>query len=194
MRRTLAAALLLAAPLTPTLADDQAGVSREGEHYLVSVRMPVQAPVERVARVLTDYANLGRLHESIRESRILQRDGPRAKVHILTHTCVLVFCLDLVQVLDYEITGSASVAASMDGPASDFSYGEMSWRLEAESPERTLMRFQGDLVPKFWVPPLIGPWILQAKLLDMSRDATKAIAQAAADMAQPTSPAHADGP
>lgn len=48
--------------------------------------------------------------------------------------------------------------------ASDFSYGRFHWRTRRVSAQASRIALSAELTPAFWVPPLIGPWILKHKL------------------------------
>ena len=49
---------------------------------------------------------------------------------------------------------------------SDLRYGLARWRMSAcaDDRRRTCLEFKAELEPDFWVPPLIGPWLIQRKL------------------------------
>ena len=57
---------------------------------------------------------------------------------------------------------------------SDFRRGIYRWRLQSEN-GATRMQFTALLEPDFWVPPVIGPWLIKRKLLDEVRVTTAAI-------------------
>jgi hypothetical protein len=47
---------------------------------------------------------------------------------------------------------------------SDFRRGRGHWRLTAEG-DATLMRFRAELVPDFYMPKLIGPWLIRREMV-----------------------------
>ena len=56
------------------------------------------------------------------------------------------------------------IEASILPEQSDFRYGHAVWQLEADGAD-TLMHFTAQLEPSFWVPPLIGPWLFENKIV-----------------------------
>lgn len=51
---------------------------------------------------------------------------------------------------------------------SDFKSGWMKWQL-SEISGKTSIHFSSELTPNFWVPPFIGPLLIQYKLEDEAR-------------------------
>lgn len=73
--------------------------------YHIRVVAEIDAPVEYVHRVLTDYDHIYRLNPSITESRLLLSPGNgvvRVKIRILD--CIFIFCMEIDRVEDvYEL-------------------------------------------------------------------------------------------
>jgi len=46
---------------------------------------------------------------------------------------------------------------------SDFNHSISEWRLQPDG-DGTRILYHLEMEPKFWVPPIIGPWILQRRL------------------------------
>ena len=51
----------------------------------------------------------------------------------------------------------------------DLAYGETIWRF-SELERNTLLNFEMNFSPNFWVPPAIGPWILEQFIAYKSAD------------------------
>ena len=45
----------------------------------------------------------------------------------------------------------------------------------------TRLRYQADLVPDFWIPPLIGPWAMKSQLNRMAVDMTEELGKLASE-------------
>ncbi len=83
------------------------------------------------------------------------------------------FCRRVTQVQDIVQYGQRRVEASILPALSDFRYGRAVWQLEPDG-THTLMHFTAQLEPSFWVPPLIGPWLFENKIVDeLLESATK---------------------
>jgi Polyketide cyclase / dehydrase and lipid transport len=143
-----------------------AAASYEGDSYHVSVDAVVSAPLADVHSLLTDYDHLGRINPSIQDSEIvLQRQPGDLRVRTVTDVCVWIYCKRLRQVQDVTDAGDGSIVAIVIPEQSDFSYGYAHLSLWQEA-AGTRVRLQGDLKPNFWIPPLIGPWLIKRKLID----------------------------
>ncbi len=139
-------------------------VSRSGHHYRVVVDARLDASAEAVLRVLTDFDHLDRLNQDILESQVIGRPAPgRSRVRTLSKVCVALFCKRLLQVQDVERQANGDLVAVMVPRLSDFRSGRASWHFTAEG-GGTRMHFVSDMEPAFWVPPLIGPWLIQRAL------------------------------
>ena len=88
--------------------------------------------------------------------------------------CVVVFCADMVQIVDFKPLGPGKLSAVVDGEQSDFSYGRLSWNLtespgtSATSTPLTHLVFRAEIEPGFWVPPVVGPWMVKKKLRELA--------------------------
>ncbi len=141
-----------------------AGVEHHANRYSVSVDARIAAPSERLRVLLTDYPHLSQINDSIVRSEVL--DGavpPLKRVRIEAHVCVGVFCKDIVQVQDVGVLADGSIHATVQAQGSDFSYGVARWQFWDEA-AGTRMRFHSEIEPAFWVPPLIGPWLIRRAL------------------------------
>lgn len=124
-----------------------------------------------------DYEHLARLHYAVVASELLDSaaDG-RARVHTRSRFCVLVFCFDVMQVTDYALEGNGDLVAVAVPAQSDLRYGRYRWEFREDGPGRTQLHFHAEVEPDFWVPPLIGPWILGRKLQDLAVGVARSLA------------------
>lgn len=143
----------------------EASASKAGAVYRVQLDARVDAPEPRVRRLLTDYAHLGRINPDIKRSEILFSRRPGAyRVRTLTEVCVLFYCKRLRQVQDVIESPDGSVTATVLPGQSDFRYGVVHLSLRQE-PGGTRVLMRGELEPDFWIPPVIGPWLVRRKLI-----------------------------
>lgn len=153
-------------------------VSSEGDHFVVRIDMFIDANLERVRHLLTDYAHLERLSSSITDSKLLYSKKPHYRVRVVTDSCIVFYCRQLVQVQDVTELKNGFILVRVLPESSDFSYGEHLWRIQSED-GGTRVTYRSDLVPNFWVPPIFGTAIFQHKLLEESRDMLKNLARLA---------------
>ena len=132
--------------------------------YNVEVDMRLDAPRDEVWRLLTDYAHYGRLNEAIQVSEILEQRGPGDyRVRTVTQACVYFFCKTLVQVQDVVELNGQSLSAKVLPELSHFRYG-LARAYVWDEGQQTRVRVLAEVEPDFWIPPLIGPWLIRHKL------------------------------
>ena len=131
------------------------------DRYAVNFDVRLAAPPERLKRYLTDYANYASYFDSIRESRVLGRTRDGAlRVHLRLYSCVLFFCRSATVVKDVTERPDGTITARIEPDLSDFREATEHWRIVPDRGQTRLL-YQAQLVPKFYVPPLVGPWLLK---------------------------------
>lgn len=142
----------------------EVGVERIEQRYAVDIDARFNAPAERLRVLLTDYPNLGRINDSIQRSEVLETNALQQHcVRTEARVCVGPFCKTIVQVQDVGVLADGTILATLRPRGSDFSYGIARWQFW-EEPTGTRMRFHSEIEPAFWVPPIIGPWLIQRAL------------------------------
>ena len=140
--------------------------SEEGGVYQIKLATVIDAPVEYVYRVLTDYVHLHRLHPSIIQSDILPSPGAgivRVRTRILD--CILIFCMDLDRVEDISELPPYHVHATIVPSMCNFRSGKADWRIE-DMGGRSRLVYEAQMKPDFTVIPVIGPYLIKRKLRD----------------------------
>jgi len=164
IRRLLAALLLL--PATALAGEILASsVNHDGEGYTLSITARIDAPPDTVYRSITDFDNLAAINPAIEESRLLGAPQPDTRrVRSVIRVCILVFCKRVVQVQDVTLLPGYAIVAVILPERSDFRSGIARWQL-TPSGSATELLFSNSFVPDFWVPPVIGPWLIKRKLV-----------------------------
>lgn len=140
-------------------------VQHEAGVYRLSVSASIDAPLATVYRVITDYDNLAAISPSIIASHSVATDDPRIhRVHSVIRVCILVFCKRVVQLQRVEQVDSRTIEAVMLPDGSDFRHGVARWQF-TEAAGTTVLVFFEELEPDFWVPPVIGPWLIERELV-----------------------------
>jgi uncharacterized protein YndB with AHSA1/START domain len=140
-------------------------VSRQGDSYQVQAEVYIAAPPQAVYAVLTDYEHFTRISASIVESRRAQQlDADDTLVYTDTRFCALFFCRHVKEMQKVTRTPPADIVSTVLPEQSDnVKSGSASLHMQAEG-EGTLLRWQLSLEPGFWVPPLIGPLLVERSL------------------------------
>ena len=142
-------------------------VSAHGDHFRMSLDMMLRAPVRRVWQVITDYADIKRLNPAVKRATVIRRDGlTLLRMHI--RSCVLFICFPVTQTEAMTASGHVWVRGVIIPQLSSFRSGYSQWRLQAVA-GGTKARFEAALTPSFYIPPLIGPWMIRRKLHDEMR-------------------------
>lgn len=164
MHRPLLLLLSAVFPLTAQATEIlDSSINLENGRYSIEVNAHIDAPLETVLDVITDYENLPRANPSITESHVLLAYAPnRHRVHTVIRACILFFCKSVNQVQDIKRDASR-VEAVILPELSDFRMGSARWSLFPDNGS-TRMHFSSELEPDFWIPPLIGPWLIQQRI------------------------------
>ena len=156
-------ALCLAAPAAQAV-DFRVLRVHYGDGLHVELRARVKAPVGRIERLLGNYDALAHLVPIVTDSQRIAGAPPGAqRVRMRLRGCVWFMCASLTNVTDVTHTGFDAYRAVTVLGLSDFSAGEMSWSFAAAG-RYTLLRFDAYLKPVLWLPPLLGPYLIERKV------------------------------
>lgn len=137
---------------------------REGDRYVANAEIWLDAPREEVYDVLSVWDEAERFSSLIVESRDLARgsDG-RPGFYMKNRSCLLFFCKTFVREGWVAREEDLLLSAIADPARSDFELSEETWRFESDD-GGTLIRYEMQMNPKFWVPPVIGPYAIRRKI------------------------------
>jgi len=144
-------------------------VDEDDDHYIIRVDMRVDANLDDVYQHLTDLKNIHKLNNTIVSSVVKYSKGKEHEVEVLTSGCVLFFCTEQIQYQKVKELGNGYIMIHLDPDKSDFRSGQILWQVIAEK-NSTRIIFAADFEPDFWIPPLIGPWILTDIFLKESQE------------------------
>lgn len=147
---------------------------QDGRYTAVAVFL-INAPRPSVYAVLTNYEALERISPQIKESELLGvGDDGRPLVRVITHSCVMFFCrtVEMVQVVTEMPPGRIDTRVLPE--RSDLKYGATTWLLVGRD-KGTLLTWRTTFIPDFWVPPLIGPAIIEITLTAQLADGAAGI-------------------
>jgi len=143
---------------------DSVIVTYDSGRYALEADAFLDAPREAIFSVLIDYDRFSRISSAYKEHRYLDPtpDGTPV-VYTRMEGCVLIFCRSLVRVELLELDAPAFIRTVTLPEQSDFNHSISEWWLEPEG-DGTRIVYHLEMEPNFWVPPIIGPWILQRRL------------------------------
>jgi ribosome-associated toxin RatA of RatAB toxin-antitoxin module len=161
-------------------------VARQGQAFVITMRLMMDAPPPAVFRALQDYAAMARFNPDLRSVRVAPTTVPR-QVRLFTtiHTCVLVFCKTMHQeeIMTVNATADGGVLDA-ELVSGDFKAGHGHWLVRPCRTSRSLtcVDIRIELVPAFWVPPLIGPWVMRRKMDEEARRTSAGLERTARDL------------
>ncbi len=135
----------------------------DGVYSLVSNTF-IDAPREAIFEVLTDYERFGRISSAYTDYGVMEpaADGVPI-VYTTMEGCVWFFCVSMRRVERMVASAPDSIRTDTLPEQSDFKSSESEWTLVPEA-GGTSMTYRLTMEPDFWIPPLIGPWVLKQRL------------------------------
>jgi Polyketide cyclase / dehydrase and lipid transport len=132
--------------------------------YSVDSEVWFDAPRHAVYSVFSDWDLSEQFSSVIVEARDLGPDenGQRG-FYVRNRACFLFFCKSTERRGRVEATPDTLLAATADPARSDFERSDERWTFRSEA-GGTLVGYSLRMKPSFWVPPLIGPYVVKRKL------------------------------
>lgn len=140
---------------------EHADLSFDRGTYSYKFSALIDAEVAAVRTVVTDHARMHRLNDNIAESRVLQRHEPDALTRFLRlERCILGYCFNM-RFTETVREQPALITTTIIPAASSFVDGVTRWRLSDAGSKKTLLTLAATQTPDFWIPPVIGPYVLK---------------------------------
>lgn len=135
----------------------------EGRYYFNSAAL-FEVSQDDLYAVMIDYDLFKKFTSAIIESRNVEPDADgRPRFYTRMEGCVLFFCRTFDRNGYLLLTPNHDIVAVSDPDESDFDYSRERWRLSSED-DGTLMIYDFEMEPGFWVPPVIGPYFIKRAL------------------------------
>lgn len=184
MRRPIRNSAVLLAGLLPLTAQavsiESLTVTKTDDRYRVTLQARLDASADRAFAVLTRYEALPDISKAVKLVR-LEPDAPADMQRLYTRmrACFSFFCRTLEQVQDMRSSASpngGSLSATVLPDKSDLRYGQADWTIDrCATANQTCLSFVAEVEPKFWIPPVIGPWAMERKLREEALETTQGI-------------------
>jgi hypothetical protein len=163
--------LMLAARLAVPADLRAIEVEREDDRYSLRSEAYFAANRADLYRVLTNYDLFEQFSSAYVETRNVEEDEQgRPRFFTRMQGCVLLFCRSFVRHGYLLLTPKSEIVAVAEPEDSDFNYSRERWRLQTEG-EGTLLIYDFEMEPGFWVPPVIGPYVIKRSLRAGGSDA-----------------------
>lgn len=166
------------------LAADLRNVSVERIDGVYTMRSEVwfDASIEQMYAVLLDWDLSTEFSSVVVESRNLEPDEQgRPQFYNRNEACVAFFCKSFERFGFVEHKPHEFIRAAIYPEKSDFHVSDEHWTFREEG-DGTMVHYELAFKPKFFVPPLIGPYLIKRKLRNDSGDALDRIEAIARDL------------
>ena len=164
---------MIAATVQATQAAEMLGIEVEHEQgiYTMSSEVWFDATVEQVYEIFRYWDNSTKFSSAITESRDVEPDAEgRPQFYVRNKGCVLFFCTSFERRGYVEAELNKVIFAFVDPETSDFHLSNESWRFEKRD-GGTVVAYDLEMKPKFWIPPGIGPYLIKRKLRNSGSNA-----------------------
>lgn len=153
--------LLTAAPAGAAVIE-ALSVAHQEQRYEVDLFAVLDAPAPAAYAAFAEPANLPRINPSVKRVQVLGRSSAGLRVYTEVQVCSVWYCRSLHQLQDMRFAPRAdggAMHAALLPQQGDFRFGEADWDFQAVD-AKTRLHFHADLEPTFWVPPVVGPWLI----------------------------------
>jgi len=154
-----------------------ASVARGDDGFEIHFSVDIDASLDDVRDLIGDIRNLAKLSPSTVSSETLLpgvsfNNDTTPWVHVVLRPCVLVFCKTLTKVSrEISITDDLTRYEVIESHSS-FKVADEELQLERAA-QTTRMSYRAHLVPDFFVPPVIGAWLVRRVIVAEMTEAAK---------------------
>lgn len=149
-------------------------VERKGKRFYMDSTLLVDAPLDAMYAILIDYDSMHQFSRGIVHSQEMTPDANGAR-RVYTHIrgCVAFLCRNVERIERLETRNNHHIVMTLDPALSKNVVWNLStWDLqsievESENSEKKILtevRYQMEFEPGFWVPPIIGGYIVKKSL------------------------------
>ena len=153
-------------------------VEHDGKRYVMESEAVFNVGLEALYEVFLDYDLSPEFSSWVVDARNLVREDGRRGYFIRNRGCVMFVCQSTVRQGWVEHEPYRRIEATADPERSDFEVSNETWTFRQED-GATIVTYQLEMVPKFWVPPVIGPYVIKRKLRSSGGDALDRIEEIA---------------
>ena len=184
--------LILCSPTSTADEIEKLSVTDADGEYSLRISDVLNAPVDYVYKVLTDYKHVYRINPTITNVQILPSGHVGVvRVRNFSKQCIRPFCFHIVWTGDIVETSDRDIKVTTIPELSDFVSGSAIWHLRPQG-GHTRVLYESRLKPAFFVPPVIGGIIMKRHIKDETLDTFRKIESQAMIMLELDKKRHAD--
>jgi carbon monoxide dehydrogenase subunit G len=160
MKRRSVLCLLVLPPLAARADEVKVQVERRGSTVLMQVEVHVPASLAAVWAVLTDYEHMASFLSVLKSSSIQRRSGEQLEVAQVAQTSVGPFKFSAASLRAIELTPMREIRTKLI--SGDFLAFDSRTTLQPRE-QGTLITAHSEYTPKAWLPPLLGPSMIESE-------------------------------
>ena len=135
-------------------------VQKKGEWVIVDVDFPVDATVPETWNVMTDYDNMSKFVSNLVSSKIIGREGNTLSVEQKGKASRGPLTISFENVREIVLTPQREVHSRL--VSGDLKASEFTTRVIDRGAFTQIIN-HGEFIPNIWVPPVIGPALIEAE-------------------------------
>jgi ribosome-associated toxin RatA of RatAB toxin-antitoxin module len=139
-------------------------VELDDKRYRLNSEVYFDVSQQALYDVLADFDQFEKFTSAIVESR---NTGPdergRPGFYARMEGCVMLFCKSFIRNGYLLLSPNVQIVAIVNPDESDFKFSRERWQLISDK-EGTRLVYDFEMEPDFWVPPVIGPYLIQRAL------------------------------
>lgn len=139
-------------------------VEKDDELYTLYSEAVFAVGPQALYELLIDYEKFEKFTSAIVDAKNIEPDDEgRPGFYSRMEGCAFLFCKSFIRHGHLVLTPISEIVAVADPEKSDFKFSRERWQIIANG-EGTLLIYDFEMVPDFWIPPVIGPYFIQRAL------------------------------
>lgn len=157
----------------------QAKVLHKDGVYILDLKVKLSSAFDPVHTIVTDYDQLHLISEVLIETSLLSEpDAEIKRRRLVVRTCILIFCFTAKMVEDVWETEN-TITTRIIPAQSDYKFGKTEWQIDVIDKDHSQINLYCELEPDFWIPPLIGPYLMKKTMMKEAKKTIKRIEELA---------------
>jgi hypothetical protein len=143
----------------------QASVEHKDGVYTLELDVVVASQFAPVHAIIRNSENLDQISDVLIETSLLgDADAEIKRRRLVVKTCILFFCFTAKMVEDVW-ENQNSIVTEIIPELSDYKFGKTKWQVIPVDEAHSRIKLYCELEPDFWIPPLIGPYLMKQKMM-----------------------------
>ena len=167
--------LLISSMIVSSASLKKSSIEYKDKRFLYSFEAQINARHDKVLDKLHNFEQWDRLNGNISKSKVLETlPGNKIKRLLTLTQCIFTFCFNL-KFVEVVTLSKNKLEMNIVAGEGNFSAGRAIWETVSEGTYRTLIRVNATLSPDFWIPPVVGPLVLEKVFLKQIRKTIETI-------------------